>query len=192
MTILRMKIQPNAFVSLDYSLRDDDGNLLDASDGEGGEPIDYIHGYGMLVPGLEAALAGLATGDEREFVISAEDGYGEHDAELMLTVDRTQFPDPGKVKPGDEFLAEAPDGDELPMRVVEVNGDSVVVDANHPLAGLALHYKVKILVVRAATEEEVLTAARELADAEEHVHGPDCDHDDSELVELGRKKSLVN
>ncbi len=192
MTIERMKIQPNTFVSLDYSLRDGDGNLLDSSDGEGGEPIDYIHGYGMLVPGLEAKLVGLATGDERELVVAAEDGYGEHDDDLVITVDRAQFPNPRKIKPGDEFLAEAPDGDELPMRVVEVRGDAVLVDANHPLAGLALHYKVKILVVRPATEEEILTAARELAEAEEHVHGPECDHDDSPLVGLGPKKRLVN
>jgi len=193
MTTQTMKIQPNAFVSLDYSLRDKDGTLLDASDGEDGEPIGYVHGYGMLVPGLEAALVGLKTGDEREFVVSAEDGYGEHDDELMLSVPRAQFPDPDKIELGDEFLAEAPDGDELPMRVVEITDSLVTVDANHPLAGLALHYKVKILLVRAAIRDEIETAARELAEAEEHVHGPDCDHDDDEpLVEIGTKKPLVN
>jgi FKBP-type peptidyl-prolyl cis-trans isomerase SlyD len=196
MTIPMMKIQPNAFVSLDYSLHDVDGELLDASDAEGGQPIDYVHGYGMLVPGLEAALVGLETGDEREIVVSAEEGYGEHDDDLVLEVERSEFPDPGKVAPGDEFLAESPDGSDVPMRVVEVKGDSVIVDANHPLAGLALHYKVKVLVVRSATEEEIETAARELAEAEEHHHGPDCDHDHDEdgtaLVQLGAKKPVVN
>jgi FKBP-type peptidyl-prolyl cis-trans isomerase SlyD len=196
MTIQMVKIQPNAFVSLDYTLHDDDGELLDESAGEGGEPIDYVHGYGMLVPGLEAALVGLETGDEREIIVSAEEGYGEHDEDLVLEVERSEFPDPTKVTPGDEFLAESPDGDDVPMRVVEVNGDSVVVDANHPLAGLALHYKVKVLIVRSATEEEIETAARELAEAEEHdhEHGPDCDHDHDgpALVQLGTKKGAVN
>jgi FKBP-type peptidyl-prolyl cis-trans isomerase SlyD len=191
MTIQMMKIQPNAFVSLDYTLRDEDGEVLDESGGEGGQPIDYVHGYGMLVPGLEAALSGLEMGDEREIVVSAEEGYGEHDEDLVLEVERSEFPDPAKVEPGDEFFAESPDGDDVPMRVVEVKGDSVVVDANHPLAGLALHYKVKVLVVRSATEEELETAARELAEAEEHEHGPDCDHDHDEqgsaLVQLGKK-----
>ena len=201
MTIQMVKIQPNAFVSLDYTLHDEDGEFLDSSDpsdGEEAHPIDYVHGYGMLVPGLEAALVGLETGDEREIIVSAEDGYGEHDEELVLEVERSEFPDPAKVTEGDEFLAESPDGDDVPMRVVEVKGDSVVVDANHPLAGLALHYKVKVLIVRSATEEEIETAARELSEAEEHEHGPDCAHDHDHdadgtaLVQLGSKKRAVN
>jgi len=207
MTIQMVKIQPNAFVSLDYTLHDEDGELLDSSDaaddegdgadGEGAHPIDYVHGYGMLVPGLEAALVGLEIGDEREIVVSAEEGYGEHDEDLVLEVERSEFPDPAKVTPGDEFFAESPDGEDVPMRVVEVKGDSVVVDANHPLAGVALHYKVKVLVVRSATEEEIETAARELAEAEDHEHGPGCDHDHDEdgtaLVQIGaQKKRAVN
>ncbi|MCL2449418.1 MAG: FKBP-type peptidyl-prolyl cis-trans isomerase, partial [Polyangiaceae bacterium] len=64
-------IQPNAYVTLDYELRDEDGELIDASEGDGGEPIRYVHGYGMLVPGLEAALAGLRSGDERDVVVPA-------------------------------------------------------------------------------------------------------------------------
>jgi FKBP-type peptidyl-prolyl cis-trans isomerase SlyD len=199
--IQMVKIQPNAFVSLDYTLHDDDGDLLDSSAGDGdadgdeSHPIDYVHGYGMLVPGLEAALVGLEIGDEREIVVSAEDGYGEHDEDLVLEVERSEFPDPTKVAPGDEFIAESPDGDDVPMRVVEVKADSVIVDANHPLAGLALHYKVRVLVVRSATEEEIETAARELAESEEHEHGPDCDHDHDgpALIQIGPpKKRAVN
>ncbi len=202
MTIQMVKVQPNAFVSLDYTLHDAEGELLDSSapdgEGEGGDeahPIDYVHGYGMLVPGLEAALVGLEIGDEREIIVSAEEGYGEHDDDLVLEVERSEFPDPAKVAEGDEFIAESPDGDDVPMRVIEVKGDSVVVDANHPLAGLALHYKVKVLVVRSATEEEIENAARELAEAEEHEHGPDCDHDHDgpALVQLGGpRKGAVN
>jgi FKBP-type peptidyl-prolyl cis-trans isomerase SlyD len=197
MTIPMAKIQPNAFVSLDYTLCDEDGELLDSSDpSEDGQPIDYVHGYGMLVPGLEAALVGLETGDERDIVVSAEEGYGEHDDDLVLEVERSEFPDPSAVTAGDEFVAEGEDGDGVPMRVVEVKSDSVIVDANHPLAGVALHYKVKVLLVRSATEEEIENAARELADAEEHEHGPDCDHDhdaeSSGLVQLGTKKPAVN
>jgi FKBP-type peptidyl-prolyl cis-trans isomerase SlyD len=202
MTIQMVKIQPNAFVSLDYTLHDEDGDLLDSSgpgqDGEeDGHPIDYVHGYGMLVPGLEAALVGLEIGDEREVVVAAEDGYGERDEDLVLEVERADFPNPNKIEAGDEFVAESPDGDDVPMRVLEVRGDSVVVDANHPLAGVALHYKVKVLCVRSATEEEIESAARELAESEDHEHGPDCDHDHDEdgtaLVQLGgAKKRAVN
>ncbi len=172
-------IQPNAYVVIDYSLHDDDGDLLDASEGEGGEPIVYVHGYGMLVPGLEAALVGLAAGDEREVVVPAASGYGERDDELVLELDRAEFPDPAKVKVGDEFVAESPDGDEMAMEVVEVKDDLVIVDANHPLAGVTLHYQVKVRSVRDATEEEVHHAATELEEAQghDHVHGEGCDHD---------------
>ncbi len=179
-------IQPNTHVTLDYELRDDDGEVLDASAGEDGEPIRYVHGYGMLVPGLEAALAGLAVGDERDIVVPAEAGYGERDEELVLRIDRSELPEGGKVEVGDELVAESPDGEEVAMTVVELEDDAVVVDANHPLAGMTLRYSVKVREVRAATSEEIEQAASDLDDAHEHVHGPDCHHD-HELVSLGRK-----
>src|SRR5215472_13683071 len=168
-------IQANTFVKLDYTLKDDDGDVLDASEVDGGEPIEYVHGYGMLVPGLEAALAGMNEGDEKDVIVPAEAGYGEYDDELVLEIDKTEFPDPKKVKVGDEFVAESPDGDEVAMEVLEVKDDVVVVDANHPLAGMTLHYQVKVRGVREATEKEIEQAASDLDDAHEHVHGPDCD-----------------
>jgi FKBP-type peptidyl-prolyl cis-trans isomerase SlyD len=172
-----LTIQPNKHVVLDYELRGDGGDLLDASEGEGGEPIRYVHGYGMLVPGLEAALAGLKAGDERDIVVPAEAGYGEYDEELLLEIERSEFPDPTAVEVGDEFVAESPEGEEIPMTVVELKDDAVVVDANHPLAGITLRYSVKVRDVREATEHEIEEAAAALDEAHEHAHGPDCDHD---------------
>jgi FKBP-type peptidyl-prolyl cis-trans isomerase SlyD len=185
-----LPIEPNTHVVVDYELRDDDGDLLDASESDDGEPIEYVHGYGMLVPGLEAALAGLKAGDERDVVVPAAAGYGEYDEELVLEVDRSEFPDPAKVEVGHELVAESPDGDEVAMNVVEVHDDVVVVDANHPLAGVTLRYHVKVREVRAATVAEVERAAAELDDAHEHVHGPDCDHHHGEPAAiLGRRQA---
>jgi FKBP-type peptidyl-prolyl cis-trans isomerase SlyD len=182
-------IQPNAHVTLDYTLRGDDGEVLDTSDGDDGEPIAYVHGYGMLVPGLETALTGLAVGDEREIVVPAEAGYGERDEDLVLEVDPSDFPHPEKVKPGDEYVAEAPDGDEILMRVLERRSDAVIVDANHPLAGRTLHYSVTVRGVRAATEEEIETAAAAVDEAEEHLHGPECGHEQApDVITIGRRK----
>jgi FKBP-type peptidyl-prolyl cis-trans isomerase SlyD len=171
-----LTIQPNTHVTLDYELRDDDGDLVDASEAEGGEPIRYVHGYGMVVPGLEAALAGLKIGDEREVIVPAEAGYGDYDEGLVLEVDRGELPDPRAVSVGDELIAESPEGDEVTLSVVEVRDDVVVVDANHPLAGMVLRYHVKVRDVRQATEEEIGRAAADLDEAHEHMHGPDCDH----------------
>jgi FKBP-type peptidyl-prolyl cis-trans isomerase SlyD len=170
-------IQPNRHVVVDYELRDDEGDLLDASEAEGGHPIQYIHGYGMLVPGLESALSGLKAGDERDVIVPAEAGYGEYDESLVLQIERSEFPDPKEVEVGDEFVAESPDGEEIAMNVVEVHDDVVVVDANHPLAGMTLRYHVKVRDVRPATDLEIQRAAEDLDEAHAHVHGPDCDHE---------------
>ena len=171
-----LTIQPNAHVTIDYELRDEEGDMLEASAEEGGEPIRYVHGYGMLVPGLEAALVGLRAGDVRDVVVPAEAGYGEYDDDLLLELDRSELPDPKGVAVGDEFVAESPDGDEIAMSVVEVRDDLVVVDANHPLAGMTLRYHVTVRDIRPATDDEIRRAASQLDEAHEHVHGPDCDH----------------
>lgn len=154
-------IQANAFVRLDYTLSDEDGDVLDASEGEGGKPIEYVHGYGMLVPGLEAALTGLGVGEERDVVVPAAEGYGDYDDELVLEIDRAELPSPREVEVGDEFVAEDPEGDQVPLEVIEVRDSTVVVDANHPLAGITLHYRVRVRSVREATEEEIAQAAAE-------------------------------
>jgi FKBP-type peptidyl-prolyl cis-trans isomerase SlyD len=176
LTVEDFTIQPNTHVTLDYELRDDEGELVDASEADGGEPIRYVHGYGMLVPGLEAALVGLRAGDERDVVVAADEGYGEYDEELVLEVERSELPDPTKVNVGDELVAESPDGDEMSLSVVEVRDDVVVLDANHPLAGMTLRYHVTVRDVRRATDAEIENAAASLDEAHEHVHGPDCDH----------------
>jgi FKBP-type peptidyl-prolyl cis-trans isomerase SlyD len=171
-------VQPNSFVVVEYVLKDDDGDVLDASSGEEGEPIEYVHGYGMLVPGLEAALAGMKAGEAKTITVAAEEGYGDRDEELMLEIERTEFP--ATVQPGDEFVAQSPDGEEVVLQVVEVNEDGVLVDANHPLAGMTLHYEIEVKSVRGATESEIESAARSMDEAHDHVHGEGCGHDHGE------------
>ena len=197
------KIEANSFVALECTLRDEAGDPID---GDGGEDdlVEYVHGYGMLVPGLETALLGLGEGDAREIYVPPASGYGERDEELVMEVDRSDFPHPEDVAEGDEFVAESPDGESQAMRVVEVRPDSVIVDANHPLAGMALRYFVKVRLVRPATDEEIEKAARELSEAEEegdHACGEACDHDHgsnerngqaSELITLGKRKGPLN
>lgn len=195
-------IQPNARVVLEYTLKDEKGAVLDSSDAEDGEPIVYVHGYGMLVPGLEAALVGLEVGSVKDVTVTPEEGFGERDEELVLEIDRSDFPDPKKVEVGDEVVAESPDGDEVPMRVVEVKDETVVVDANHPLAGVTLRYSVVVKEVAEASEEEIAEAAAGFDEAgyddgecndpthdhshggHDHSHGPKT----GDLVQLSSKK----
>jgi FKBP-type peptidyl-prolyl cis-trans isomerase SlyD len=198
-------IQPNARVVLEYTLKDDKGEVLDSSDAEDGEPIVYVHGYGMLVPGLESALMGLALGEAKDVTVSPDEGFGDRDDELVLEIDRSDFPEPKNVNIGDEVVAESPDGDEVPMRVVEVKEETVIVDANHPLAGVTLRYSVKVKEIAAASEEEIAEAAAGFEDAgygeggcddpthdhsHDHGHGHDHDHPakTGDLVQLTSKK----
>jgi FKBP-type peptidyl-prolyl cis-trans isomerase SlyD len=181
------KIEPNARVVLDYTLRDERGELLDSSTSDGGEPMVFVHGYGMIVPGLERSLAGLSVGDRKELVVTPEEGYGERDEELVIEVDRSEMPRPDAVTIGDELVAEAPDGDEAVMRVVEVGPNSVVLDGNHPLAGETLRYSVVVREVRAATEDEIESAAAAFEEAQSETPN-ETQNETPDLVQLRRPK----
>jgi FKBP-type peptidyl-prolyl cis-trans isomerase SlyD len=198
----KMLIEPNAYVTLRCQLKNDAGERLD----EGDEPIQYVHGYSTLVPGLEAGLVGLAQGDQKEIVVPANLGFGDHDDELVMEIERSEFPE--QIATGDEFIAESEEGEEVTMRVVEVRDDAVIVDANHPFAGETLHYQVKVEEVRAASDEEIAEAATAYEEGEGHVHDESCGHNrshdgghdhggghgsagKSDLIPLGKKKQIV-
>jgi FKBP-type peptidyl-prolyl cis-trans isomerase SlyD len=154
-------IGPRKVVRLDYTLKNDAGEVLDSSDGA--EPLAYIHGAHQIVPGLERALEGLDVGAEKDVVVGPEDGYGVPDPG---TVPRASFPPDLELAVGDSFMGENEEGGAVPVRVVELRDDVVVVDANHPLAGVTLHFHVTIREVRDATPAELMHG---------HAHG-DGDH----------------
>jgi FKBP-type peptidyl-prolyl cis-trans isomerase SlyD len=161
-----MKIENGTVVSIDYKLHLGDGVVIDASGP--GEPLTYLHGEGQIVPGLERELQGLAVGDSRQVTVSPADGYGERHLHGIQKVDRKAFPDDVELKPGLELSAMGPNGEVVPFVVTEIQGDQVIVDLNHPLAGKTLHFDVTVREVREATAEE-----REHG----HAHGEGCGHD---------------
>lgn len=196
-------IQANARVVLEYTLTDEKGEILDSSDAEDGEPIEYVHGYGMLVPGLEAALVDMAVGDTKVVTVSPEEGFGDRDEELVMEIDRSDFPDPKTIAIDDEVVAESPEGEEVPMRVTALKEETVIVDANHPLAGVTLRYSVKVVAVAKATDEEIEEAAAGLEEAgygggcddpthdhshDGHGHGHDHGKNAGDLVQISAKK----
>jgi len=154
--MVSVRIGPNAFAEVDYILEGEDGEVLDDSSASDGQPLRYVHGYGMLVPGLEKRLEGLAEGAQADLVVPPEEAYGLHDEELVFSVDRKEAP---QAEEGDEVVLEDDDGDEAVARVVEVGDDELVVDGNHPLAGLTLRYRVRVREVREASPEEIARAA---------------------------------
>lgn len=148
-----MQIADKAVVAIDYTLRNDEGDVLDSS--EGAQPLAYLHGAANIIPGLEQALLGKKAGDELEVSVEPEDAYGEFSLELVATLERSMFEGVEELLPGMQFHASAPDGGMQVVTVRDVDGDQVTVDGNHPLAGQRLHFKVKVVSVREATAEEL-------------------------------------
>lgn len=160
-----MQIADNAVVAIDYTLRNDEGEVLDSS--EGAQPLVYLHGAGNIIPGLEQALVGKQTGDELKASIEPEDAYGEYSVELVATLNRSMFEGVDELQVGMQFHASAPDGGMQVVTIRDLDGDQVTVDGNHPLAGQRLNFEVKVVGVRAASDEEV---------AHGHVHGEGGHH----------------
>lgn len=143
----------NQVVSMHYTLTDSTGNVLDSSNE--GAPLSYLHGAGNIIPGLEQALAGKAEGEQVQAVIAPEEAYGEPQPDLVQVLPKEAFQGVDQVEPGMRFQAESADGSTRQLTVTDVEGDEVTVDANHPLAGVELHFDVQVVDVREATEEEL-------------------------------------
>jgi len=136
-------------VSFRYSLKNSVGVLLDTS---GREPLSYLHGAHNIVPGLERALDGRRPGDRFSVVVPPSEGYGHVDSEERLSVPRAELPE--AIHLGIPLMLEGGDGHPEPAWIVEITDDEVVLDRNHPLAGVALHFDVEVVVVREATNAE--------------------------------------
>jgi FKBP-type peptidyl-prolyl cis-trans isomerase SlyD len=147
-------------VTMHYTLKDPQGEVLDSSSGR--EPLSYLHGASNIVPGLERQLAGKRVGDTVAAEVPPAEGYGERQGPPQ-PVERSAFPEGSELAPGMQVVAEGPDGKSFPLWIVEVTDDKVMVDANHPLAGVTLHFDVEITELRAASEQEK---------AHGHPHGP--------------------
>lgn len=161
-----MQIAPNTVASLAYVLTDAQGNILDQADAQ--HPFMYLHGAHNIIPGLENALTGKQAGDELEVTIPPELAYGLKDDNLLQQVPRSMFAgaDEEHIVPGAQFHAQTNAGMQT-IVITAVNGDTITIDGNHPLAGETLNFKVKVLEVRAATKDEL---------SHGHAHGPGGHH----------------
>ncbi len=160
-----MIIEPNKVVSVFYTLTDDAGNVIDSNEGQ--EPLMYIQGQGMMIPGFEKALEGAKAGQDIAFSVIPEEGYGVRNEENIITISRSQhFPDNNELQVGGVIIAEG-NGQQQQLTIIKIEGDDVVLDANHFLAGKTLNFDVKIVEVRDATEQEL---------SHGHVHADGHDH----------------
>jgi FKBP-type peptidyl-prolyl cis-trans isomerase SlyD len=147
-----LHVQDGQVVSLVYTLQVD-GEVIDSS--EENEPLQFIQGEGHIIPGLEGALYEMGIGESKNLVIAPEDGYGEFNEEAFIEVPKDQFPPSVPIELGTELQVRNPEGDVLEARIDKIEEDSVRLDFNHPLAGKELHFDVKVIALRQATEEEI-------------------------------------
>jgi FKBP-type peptidyl-prolyl cis-trans isomerase SlyD len=160
-----MEIVRNTVVTLAYHVTDSDGNMID----EGKEPIVYLHGgHGDIFPRIEEELQGKQSGATLQVKLQPDEAFGEYDADLVQIEDRDGFPK--ELEVGMQFeggAEEAEDDDFIIYRVTDIAGDKVVLDGNHPLAGMSLVFSCTVNEVREATAEEI---------AHGHVHGAGGHH----------------
>lgn len=147
-------VEKNQVVSMHYTLKDDEGNVIDSSENQ--DPLTFLQGAGNIIPGLENALEGKATGDSLQVRVEPKDGYGEPVADLVQTVDKKMFEGVDELESGMIFEVRSAE-DQPPQRILvrEVKGEEVTIDGNHPLAGVALNFDVKIVSSRDASETEL-------------------------------------
>ncbi|HKT93226.1 MAG TPA: peptidylprolyl isomerase [Paraburkholderia sp.] len=181
-----MKIAKDTVVSVAYKLSDAQGNLIEESD----EPMVYLHGgYDGTFPKIEEVLDGQEPGFETQIQLEPQDAFGEYDPDLVKIEPRNRFPEPLEV--GMQFEGTPEEGDEdldtLVYTVTDVAEDKVVLDGNHPLAGMALRFALTVKEVRVATEDEI---------EHEHAHGADgleiVDEDEEDDGDEGASKPTVN
>lgn len=151
-------IANNLVVAFQYTLTNAEGETLDKSQGE---PLTYLHGAGNIIPGLEKALEGKVAGDKFKVTIPAAEGYGEYNTDLVQEVPAQMFQGVENIEAGMQFQAQTDDGVQI-VTVKSVEGETVLVDANFPLAGQDLTFDVEITEVREASQEELDHG---------HVHG---------------------
>lgn len=159
-----MKIADKHVVTLNYTLTDNDGEIIDqALDGS----FVYLHGAQNIIAGLENALTGKAVGEQIKVKVPPEEGYGHRNEDRVEDVPREMFPEDEEIKPGMIFHAEGPNGEMITVTVIEVSDKTVKIDSNHALAGIELNFDVEVMAIRDAEDVEIEHG---------HVHGPDGHH----------------
>lgn len=157
-------VQKDVVVSMEYTLHVD-GEEIDSSKGQ--DPLQFLAGYGNIISGLEREMMGMKVGESKDVVIQPGDGYGEYDDQAFMEVPRSEFPKDMDVQEGLELSVRDDQGQSRYARIDAIEGDTVTLNFNHPLAGDELHFNVKVVDLRAPTNEELEHG---------HVHQGDGHH----------------
>jgi FKBP-type peptidyl-prolyl cis-trans isomerase SlyD len=150
-----LKVADDLVVSLDYTARLTDGKVIATTATEEKEAVEFLQGRGQIFPPVEQALYGMAVGDDKEVVVTPDEGYGERHPEAVQLVPHERFPPDMTPQLGMRLNVEDSSGQPFEAYVTSIRPDGVLLDFNHPLAGQTLHFEVKVSALRPATEEEL-------------------------------------
>jgi len=145
---MNLPIEPNTRITLNFSLVLDTGEEVDSNFGQ--DPVSFVMGDGSLLPGFERRLLGMRAGDEAEFRIPSEEGFGDPQDDNIQEIPRREFDEEAPLEPGMLFSLADAAGGEVPGMIAAVGEDSVTVDFNHPLSGRTIHFRVRIARVEPA------------------------------------------
>lgn len=140
-----MALTAGTRVLVHYTGTLDDGTQFDSSRER--EPLEVVLGEGMVIPGFEAAIMGLEIGQTVTVTIPEEEAYGPHHEEMVLRIPKTSFPPEIKTQVGEQLILRSPEGQEMPAVIIEVTDEEAMLDANHPLAGLALTFEIELVSI---------------------------------------------
>jgi FKBP-type peptidyl-prolyl cis-trans isomerase SlyD len=156
-----MPFEPNKVVTMNYNLKDKDGNVIDSSESRGS--LSFLSGTNQILPKLEEAVSKMLIGSKKNIKLSAADAYGELNNDAFQVVERSTFPEDAAIEEGIGYISTAEDGQQTPFKISKIDGDEITLDFNHPLAGVDLEFEVELLDIRDASAEEK---------SHGHVHGP--------------------
>jgi FKBP-type peptidyl-prolyl cis-trans isomerase 2 len=140
-----MTIKKGDKIKVDYTGTLDDGTVFDTSEGK--QPIEFEVGKGMVIPGFDNAVVGMKKGEEKDVKLQAKDAYGERNDQLLKKVPKEQLPQGPEPKVGMMVGLSTPQGQQIPAKITEVTDKEITIDLNHPLAGKALNFKIKVVEV---------------------------------------------
>lgn len=138
-------VKENNTVKVHYTGRLADGEVFDSS--IGGEPLEFTMGQGQLIPGFESGVLNMAVNEKKTIVITAEDAYGNKDESLVYEVKKDMLPAGEEPEVGMQLITQAPDGPQIPLVITEIKDETVIVDANHPLAGKELTFDLEVISI---------------------------------------------
>lgn len=160
-----MALQDNQVVTINFTLKDEDGNVIESTTKE--QPFSFISGNQQILPKLENQVSSMLIGSKKTIVLEPEEAYGVYKDTSIQTVKRNDFPEGTKLEIGLGFVADTPEGQQLPFVIKTIENDDITIDFNHPLAGHTLTFDIELLELREATKDEL---------AHGHVHGGNGHH----------------